>query len=116
MRRGKHRKFGRETKQRTALYRSLATALIEHGRITTTAAKAKSLSGYIDRMVTHAKKNTQASQRLLVKDLHPKAVKKLVSDVKPKFESQGGGYTRIIRKGQRTSDGSPMAIIEWSIK
>lgn len=112
MRRGKYRKFSRETKQRKALYKSLATALIENGKIKTTVAKAKSLSGHFDKMVTIAKKQTLASRRLLQSQVGDKAVKKLFTEIAPGFDGKKGGYTRVIRLGQRKSDGSEMAMIE----
>ncbi len=112
MRKGNKRKFGRETVQRKALYKSLATALVEHGKIKTTVAKAKSLSGHFDKMVTIAKKQTLAARRLLQSQIGDKAVKKLVTEIAPGFEGKKGGYTRIIRLGQRQSDGAEMAIIE----
>ena len=100
---------------RSALYRSLATALIDHGRITTTVAKAKSLSGYIDKLITNAKKNSISATRLLSKDIGAVTASKLVKEIGPKFNTKSGGYTRMIKRGQRISDGTPMAIIEWSI-
>ena len=112
MRRGNKRKFGRETKQRQALYKSLATALIENGKIKTTAAKAKSLSGHFDKMVTVAKKQTLASRRALQSQVGDKAVKKLFTEIAPGFAGRRGGYTRVIRLGQRRSDGAEMALIE----
>jgi large subunit ribosomal protein L17 len=112
MRRGNHRKFGRETVQRKALYKALATALIENGKIKTTAAKAKSLSSHFDKMVTVAKKQNLASRRLLQAQVGDKAVKKLVTEIAPSLEGKKGGYTRVIRLGQRKSDGAEMAIIE----
>ncbi len=114
MRRGTNRKFGRVTKVRNALYKSLATALIEHGKIKTTVAKAKSLSSHFDKMVTTAKKQTLASRRTLQSEVGDKAVKKLVTEIAPSFEGKKGGYTRVIRLGQRQSDGAEMAIIELS--
>lgn len=112
MRRGKHRKFGRETIQRKALYKSLATALIEHGKIKTTVAKAKSLSAHFNKMITLAKKQNLASRRLLQSQIGNKAVKKLFTEIAPGFESKKGGYTRVVRLGQRQSDGAEMALIE----
>ncbi|MBI2068645.1 MAG: 50S ribosomal protein L17 [Candidatus Yanofskybacteria bacterium] len=114
MRRGNKRKFSRETKQRKALYKSLATALIDNGKIKTTVAKAKSLSSHFDKMVTTAKKQTLASRRALQSEVGDKAVKKLVTEIAPAFEGKKGGYTRVIRLGQRQSDGAEMAIIELS--
>lgn len=114
MRRGNKRKFGRETIQRKALYKSLTTALIDHGKIKTTSAKAKSLSSFADKLVTTAKKANIASRRELAKTLHPKTVKKLMDEIGPRFSGKKGGYTRTIRLGQRKSDGAEMSIIEFT--
>ncbi len=114
MRRGNKRKFGRETDQRKALYKSLATALIDHGKIKTTQAKAKSLSSFVDRLVSKASSNDLNSRRLILKSIGEKATRKLMSDIGPRFKDKKGGYTRIIRLGQRKSDGSPMALIEFT--
>ena len=112
MKRGNKRKFGRVRKVRTALIKSLATALIEHGRITTTVAKAKTLSSDVSKMITAAKKQTLASQRQLASKLGTKAVSKLMKDVAPQYKDRAGGYTRVIRLPRRNSDGAEMAIIE----
>ena len=113
MRRGKQRKFGRVAGQREVLYKALSTALIEHGRIKTTEAKAKSLSGHVDKLITLAKKQTLASRRLLLVQVGNKAVKKLMAEIAPQFESKKGGYTRIVKLGQRRSDSAEMVIIEF---
>lgn len=115
MRRGKSRKFGLEKKHRKSLFKSLAVALVDHGRITTTVAKAKSLSAFTDKLVSQAKKNNLATIRSLSSEVGTKTAFKLVKEVGPRFDSKKGGYTRIIKKGQRQSDGAPMAIIEWAI-
>ncbi|KKT80813.1 MAG: 50S ribosomal protein L17 [Candidatus Yanofskybacteria bacterium RIFCSPHIGHO2_02_FULL_44_12b] len=114
MRRGKHRKFGRETKQRRALYKSLATALIEHGRIKTTVAKSKALSSYMDKLISTARKGDLASRKSLGTNLGPKAASKLAGEISPKFKERSGGFTRVVRLGQRKSDGAPMALIEFT--
>lgn len=114
MRRGKQRKFGREAGQRAVLYRALSTALIEHGKIKTTQAKAKSLSGYIDKLITLAKKQTLAARRLLLAQVGEKAVKKLMAEVAPSMSSRNGGYTKTMKLGQRRSDSAPMVIIEFT--
>lgn len=111
--RGNIRKFGREHIQRTALFKSLATALIEHGQITTTRAKAKSLSTYIEKLITKAKQDTVAVRRDLAKGLGPKAVKKLMAEVAPKQKGRQGGYTRVMHLGPRRSDGAEMSKIEF---
>lgn len=114
MKRGKNVKFGRERTQRQALYKSLATALIDHGKIKTTSAKAKSLSSFTDKLVTTAKKGNIASRRELARTFHPKIVKKLVDEIGPRFNDKKGGYTRVVKLGQRKSDAAPMSIIEFT--
>src|SRR3989344_3415513 len=114
MRRGKQRKFGREAGQRKVLYRALATALIEHGKIKTTEAKAKSLSSYIAKLITMAKKENLATRRLILTEVGEKAARKLISEITPDFSSRNGGYTRILRLGQRRSDSAEMVIIEFT--
>ncbi|OGN03213.1 MAG: 50S ribosomal protein L17 [Candidatus Yanofskybacteria bacterium RIFCSPHIGHO2_01_FULL_42_12] len=114
MRRGKNRKFGKKKRLREALYKSLATALVDRGKIKTTTAKAKSLSAFADKLVTTAKKQNMASRRELAKTFHAKIVKKLVDEIAPKFSERKGGYTRVIRLGQRKSDGAEMSIIEFT--
>lgn len=114
MRRGKNRKFGREKNQRKALYKALATALIENGKIKTTSAKAKSLSQYADKLVTQAKKGDLASRKLISYNLGDKAAKKLMSDISPKFKDKKGGYTKVLKLGRRVSDGAEMSQIEFT--
>lgn len=114
MRRGKNVKFGRKRAQRRALYKSLATALVDHGKIKTTSAKAKSLSSFADKLVTTAKKQNLASRKDLLKTFHPKTVKKLIDEIAPRFSDRKGGYTRVTRLGQRKSDGAKMSVIEWT--
>lgn len=113
MRRNAQRLFGREFNQRKAFLKSLLTGLIEHGKIRTTVARAKTLKQEADKLVTKAKKGTLHGRRLLLKQVGVKAADKLFKDVAPKFATRAGGYTRIIKLGQRTSDGAPMAVIEF---
>lgn len=114
MRRGKQRKFGRIARQREVLYKALSTALIEYGRIKTTEARAKSLSGHMDKLITLAKKQTLAARRLLLAQIGEKAVKKLMADVAPSMSGRNGGYTRTMKLGQRRSDSAPTVIIEFT--
>jgi len=109
----KHRKFGRETKQRKALLRDLALALIERGKITATQAKAKSLRVYIEKLITKGKTKNLAATRLLVSQLGVKHAKKLTTELADRFVNRHGGYTRIINLPPRLSDGARMAIIEF---
>ena len=114
MRRGKKRKFARVKNQRKSLYKALATALIDHGRIRTTLAKAKSASSFVDKLVSKAKRGDLGIQRSLRQDIGDKATKKLVAEIGPKFKERNGGYTKVLRLGRRVSDGAEMAILEFT--
>lgn len=113
MKRGNKKKFGLERNQRKALYKSLATALIDNGRIKTTVVKAKSLSSFMDKAVTGAKRQSLAARRKLNTQLGVKAASKLFKEIAPGLKDRNGGYTRVIKLGQRKSDGAPMALIEF---
>ena len=114
MKRGNQRKFGRDRKVRTAMYKSLVTALISHGHIKTTQTKAKSLAPVIDKLITLAKRDNLNARRELLGHIGETATKKLVTEVAKANSDRKGGYTRIIRLGQRQSDGAEMAIIEFA--
>ena len=113
MRRGKQRKFGRVSGQRTVLYRALATALIEHGKIKTTEAKAKSMTSYVAKLITTAKKGDLSARKLLLTQIGEKAARKLMTDIAHTMADRNGGYTRIMNLGQRRSDSAQMVIIEF---
>jgi len=115
MRHRNHRgRLGLEVGHRTAVLRNLAMALIEHGRIRTTEAKAKALRPFVERLVTLAKKDVTHNRRMVFADLQKKeTVKKLFSDIGPRFATRPGGYTRIVHAGQRQGDASWMAFIEF---
>jgi len=114
MRHGKTiRKFGRETKQRTAFIRSLAVSLIEHGKITTTETRAKELRPMVERLITRGKAEKSIASRRIVRALLPKkSADKIFSELGPRFASRNGGYTRITKLSPRASDGARMAVIE----
>lgn len=114
MRRGNKRKFGRVRNKRKALYKALATALIEHGKIKTTLAKAKSLAPFVDRLVSRALKGDIASRKLVLYYIGEKATKKLFSDIGPLFKDKKGGYTKILKLGRRISDGAETAFLEFT--
>ncbi len=109
------RKFGRTGNQRRALLKGLALSLIEHGRIETTAAKAKELRPYVEKLVTLAKPNTVTARRLVSSRLmnQAKGVKKLFDEIAPKYADRKGGYTRIMKLPPRLEDSSKMALIEF---
>jgi large subunit ribosomal protein L17 len=109
------RKFGRESNQRKAFIKGLASALIINGKIETTIARAKELRPFVERLVTQAKANTLASKKLVLAKLYNHKIENdlLHKQYAPKYKEVQGGYTRIIKKGQRLSDASEMAIIEF---
>ena len=108
------RQLGRNTKHRKALFRNLATALVEHERIETTEAKAKELRGITDKLVTLGKEGTLHSRRAALEVLQTKAtVEKLFNDVAKRFSARNGGYTRIIKTRQRPGDAARMVAIEF---
>lgn len=108
------RKFGRERDERRALMRSLAEALIDHEKITTTEARAKELRPYIEKLVTVGRRGTLAARRTVISRLGTeRRAKKLVDTIAPRYVQRGGGYTRITKLHPRVSDGSPMAVIEF---
>lgn len=112
-------KLGRTAEHRNALLANQACSLIEHGRITTTLAKAKAVKPLAEKMITLAKRNTLHSRRRALALLHnnstrtAKAVRKLFTELGPRSAGRQGGYTRIVKLGQRASDSAPMAFIEW---
>jgi large subunit ribosomal protein L17 len=108
-----NRKFGRTTKQRRALLRSLAYSLALKGRITTTEAKAKELRPYMEKLITLGKKETMAARRTLESRVGPQAAKKIAGDLAATYKERSGGYTRITKMVRRVSDGSPQAVIEF---
>lgn len=106
--------FGRKTGPRKALLRGLVNSLVEHGRIRTTLAKAKELRRHVERAVTMGKKGTLHSQRLLLSRYpNERTVQTIMKDLAPRFKSRPGGYTRILRLGQRPGDRAEMAFIEF---
>ena len=107
------RKFGRDTKQRKALLRNLATSLIIHGRIITTLPKAKDLRPYIEKLITKSKKGGLHNLRQVESTLFTEeARKRLFDEIAPKMQNRNGGYVRIYKYGFRKGDGGARAIIE----
>jgi large subunit ribosomal protein L17 len=92
---------------------NLATSLFEHGRITTTEAKAKRLRPYAEHLITFAKRGDLHARRQVLKRLRDKSVvHTLFDEIGPRYENRPGGYTRIVKIGPRKGDNAPMAIIE----
>lgn len=111
--RKRNKKFGRSLSHRHALYRNLIQALLKHGRITTTLAKAKVIRPLAEKLITKAKKPGFHGQKEVEMVLYDKKIiKKLVEDLALRFKDRRGGYTRILKLGKRTVDGAEMAVIE----
>jgi large subunit ribosomal protein L17 len=112
------RKLGRTASHRTALFKNMATSLLEHGRIRTTICKAKEIKKYADKLITLGKQNTLHAKRLAYARLGNNqkahlAVQKLFDVIAPAFKGRDGGYTRIYRIGTRRGDGTEMAYVEY---
>lgn len=108
------RKLGKSIAHRRALLRSLATSLILREQFETTLPRAKELRGVVERLVTMARNDTVAARRraaayLLEKD----AVKKLFTDLGPRYVNRPGGYTRVLRTRSRHGDAAEMAVIQF---
>jgi large subunit ribosomal protein L17 len=107
------RKLGRDAAQRRALYANLAAALIEHGRIKTTEAKAKEVRPIVEEMITLGKRGDVAAHRQAVAFLRSKEIAHvLFSEVAPRFAERPGGYTRILKIGPRQGDAARMVYLE----
>lgn len=107
------RQFKRDFNERKALFKSLLSSLVLKESIKTTEEKAKAIKGEAEKLVTKVKKKNTNINGLLSKYLTSDAIKRLVSDIAPRFSERNGGYTRIVRLGRRFSDGAKMAVIEW---
>jgi large subunit ribosomal protein L17 len=109
----KGRKLSRTESHRSALMRSLATSLFKHKRITTTLAKAKEARSFAETLLTKARKNSLHSRRLIMSQIHDKeVVKELFGEIIQKVGDRPGGYTRIVKRGNRKGDAASMAILE----
>jgi len=105
--------LGRKTAHRKSMLANMACSLIEHKRINTTVAKAKALKQFIEPMITKSKTDTTPNRRLVMSRLRQKdAVAELFRDVAAKIGDRPGGYTRIIKLGNRLGDNADMAMIE----
>jgi large subunit ribosomal protein L17 len=108
------RKLNRNSSHRDAMFRNMATSLVEHESIRTTLPKAKELRRVVEPLITMSKEDNVAKRRLAFARLRSKsAVGKLFTDLGPRFQARPGGYTRILKCGVRPGDKAPMAIIEF---
>ena len=112
--RKKGKKLGVNPSHRKSMLMNLANNLIEHGKIKTTDARAKALRMYIEPLITKARKGDFNSIRQISKSLKSKEiVHKLVHEISPNFANRNGGYTRIIKKGNRFGDFAHTSIIQF---
>jgi large subunit ribosomal protein L17 len=107
------RKFNRTASHRAALLRSLATSLLKYKRIKTTVAKAKEAKSFVEAVITKARKNDLAARRYVLSIIQDKdVVKELFSEIIGKIGDRPGGYTRVIKLGNRRGDAAEIAILE----
>ncbi|MBL6663861.1 MAG: 50S ribosomal protein L17 [Flavobacteriales bacterium] len=105
--------LGRKTAHRKAMLSNMACSLIEHKRIKTTVAKAKALRKFVEPLITKSKTDTTHSRRIVFSHLRQKeVVTELFGDVASKVATRNGGYTRILRTGNRLGDNAEMCLIE----
>jgi large subunit ribosomal protein L17 len=109
------RKLNRTSAHRKALFKNMFLALVRHGKITTTDAKAKELRRFADRMVTLGKKGDLAARRRAFAYIQShQVVKQLFDDIAPRYKDRAGGYTRVVKYGFRRGDAAQLSIIEFT--
>jgi len=109
-----HRKLGRTSAHRTAMFANMAASLIKHEQITTTLPKAKELRPFVEKLVTLAKKGDLHARRIAISRVRDVGqVGKLFETLGPRYKSRKGGYTRVLKAGFRYGDNAPMAVIEF---
>jgi large subunit ribosomal protein L17 len=107
------KKLGRDSAHRKALYSNLAGALIEHGRIQTTQAKAKAVKPLAEKLITLGKRGDLHARRQALAALRSNdVVHRLFADIAPRFSDRPGGYTRIVKLGPRQGDAAEMVYLE----
>ena len=108
-----HRKLNRTTSHRKALLMNLSNSLIKHEQITTTLSKAKELRPFVEKIITLGKKGDLVSRRKTISILQDQRnTKKIFEVISERYKNRSGGYTRIIKIGNRFGDNAPTAIIE----
>jgi large subunit ribosomal protein L17 len=109
-----HRKLGRTTSHRTALFANMAASLIKHEQIVTTLPKAKELRPFVEKLVTLAKKGDLHARRIAISRVRDvDQVGKLFATLGPRYKERNGGYIRVLKAGHRYGDNAPMAVIEF---
>ncbi len=111
--RRKGRQLSRTASHKKAMLSNMATSLFQHERIQTTAAKAKELRPYAERLITLARRGDLHARRLAARSIHDKeALQKLFDTLGPRYADRDGGYTRILKLGRRKGDGSEVALVQ----
>jgi large subunit ribosomal protein L17 len=113
----RHRKAGRKfdmpTDQRMAMFRNITTAVLAHGHVETTEARAKEARRFVDRMITLGKRgNVHARRQALAFVYDTGVVDRLFDEIAPRYAERPGGYTRVIKLGNRLGDAAPIARVE----
>jgi large subunit ribosomal protein L17 len=107
------RKLNRTSEHRQAMFRNMCVSLLEHEAIKTTVPKAKELRRVVEPLITLGKVPTVANKRLAFSRLRSAAiVTKLFAEIGPRYKERPGGYTRILKMGNRLGDNAPMAFVE----
>lgn len=109
------RRLKRDINERKALFRGLMSSLVLHGKITTSEAKAKSIKADVDKLITYAKNDKTNAKRLILMRIPSEQIAdKIIADIAPKFTNRPGGYTRILKLGERKKDGSRQVLMTWT--
>ena len=109
-----HRKLGRTTSHRTAMFANMSASLIKHEQIVTTLPKAKELRPFVEKLVTLAKRGDLHARRQAISQVRDVAqVGKLFAVLGPRYKERNGGYIRVLKAGYRYGDNAPMAVIEF---
>ena len=110
----KNKKLNKTTSHRKAMFMNLSNALIKHEQISTTLAKAKELKRFVEKIITLGKKGDLQSRRKAISILQDQAMTKKTFDIlADRYKDRSGGYTRVVKLGNRFGDNSPMAVIEF---
>ena len=109
-----HRKLGRTTSHRTAMFANMAASLIKHEQIVTTLPKAKELKPFVEKLVTLAKRGDLHARRIAISRVRDvNQVRKLFDTIGPRYAERNGGYTRVLKAGFRYGDNAAVAVIEF---
>ena len=109
-----HRKLGRTSSHRTAMFANMAASLIKHEQITTTLPKAKELRPFVEKLVSLAKRGDLHARRIAISRVRDNdQVRKLFETLGPRYKARNGGYIRVLKAGFRHGDNAPVAVIEF---